>query len=191
MVIANNLLSQFTARQLNINSGKKEKAAEKLSSGYRINRASDNAAGLKISEKMRMQIRGLMRGAQNTQEGISWIQTADGAMEEVMEMVQRIRELAVQASNDTNSMAEREAINSEIKQLKSEINRVGIDTEFNKQQVFSNDVEMKVEGNIGDLQIFNSKYDAKTGNVEYGGFIFAGNRVGSCFMRPIFTLFQN
>ncbi len=178
MVIANNLLSQFTARQLNINSGKKEKAAEKLSSGYRINRASDNAAGLKISEKMRMQIRGLMRGAQNTQEGISWIQTADGAMEEVMEMVQRIRELAVQASNDTNSMAEREAINSEIKQLKSEINRVGIDTEFNKQQVFSNDVEMKVEGNIGDLQIFNSKYDAKTGNVEYGGFIFAGNRVG-------------
>lgn len=177
MVIANNLLSQFTARQLNINTGNKAKTAEKLSSGYRINRASDDAAGLKISEKMRSQIRGLTRGAQNTQEGISWIQTADGAMEEILDMVQRIRELSVQASNDTNSIAEREAINSEIKQLKSEINRVGIDTEFNKQPVFQNDVEMRVDGEMGDLQIFNSSYDAQTGKVEYGGFIFAGNRV--------------
>lgn len=177
MVIAHNILSQFTARQLNINTGYKEKKTEKLSSGYRINRAADDAAGLKISEKMRSQIRGLTRGAQNTQEGISWIQTADGAMDEIMDMVQKIRELSVQASNDTNSIAEREAINSEIKHLKAEINRVSVDTEFNKQRVFQNDAAMKVDGHIGDLQIFNSKYDDQTGKVEYGGFIFAGNRV--------------
>ncbi|MCI9493287.1 MAG: hypothetical protein HFH42_09205 [Lachnospiraceae bacterium] len=91
--------------------GKKRKSAERLNSGYRINRSSDDAAGLKISEKMRNQIRGLSRGKQNTQDGASWVQVGDGAMNEITEIVQRIRELAVQASNDTNSVGEREAIN--------------------------------------------------------------------------------
>ena len=146
MVVTHNALSQFTLRQLNINTDNKNKKAERLSSGYRINRTADDAAGMKISEKMRSQIRGLTRGKQNTQDGISWIQVGDGAMDQIMEMVQRIRELSVQASNDTNSIAEREAINSEIKHLKAEINRVGATTEFNKQPVFQNDVVMRIDG---------------------------------------------
>lgn len=177
-VIAHNLLSQFTNRQLNISTKSKGKSAEKLSSGYRINRAADDAAGLKISEKMRTQIRGLHRGAQNTQEGISWIQVADGAMNEMLEITQRIRELAVQAANDTNSQLERDAIDNEIKELRKEINMISCNTEYNKQKVFDNSsVTLAAEGQFDDLQIYNSSYDAATNTVAYGGFIFNGNRV--------------
>lgn len=177
-VIAHNLLSQFTNRQLNISTKAKGKSAEKLSSGYRINRAADDAAGLKISEKMRTQIRGLSRGEQNTQEGISWIQVGDGAMNEMVEIAQRIRELAVQASNDTNSELERNAIDNEIKQLRKEINMISTNTEFNKQKVFDNsEVMVDVQGKFNDLQVYNSTYDSGMGRVTYGGFIFEGNRV--------------
>ncbi len=177
-VIAHNLLSQFTSRQLNISSNSKKKSTEKLSSGYRINRASDDAAGLKISEKMRTQIRGLSRGEQNTQEGISWIQVGDGAMNEMLEITQRIRELAVQAANDTNSELERNAIDNEIKQLRKEINMISCETEFNKQKVFQNsDIMIDADGEFNDLQVYNASYDSTTGRVTYGGFIFDGNRV--------------
>lgn len=177
-VIAHNLLSQFTDRQLNISTKSKGKSAEKLSSGYKINRAADDAAGLKISEKMRTQIRGLSRGEQNTQEGISWVQVGDGAMNEIMEITQRIRELAVQASNDTNSSMEREAIDNEIKELRKEINVISCNTEFNKQKVFDNSgVMLDVQGQCDDLQIFNASYDSTTKKVSFGGFIFNGNRV--------------
>lgn len=134
MVLAHQLSSFMTNRQLGISTGKKTKSTERLSSGYRIGRASDDAAGLKISEKMRAQIRGLNRGKQNTQEGISWVQAGDGAMNEITEIVQRIRKMAVQAANETNSPAEREAINQEIKELKNEINRISYDTEFNNKK---------------------------------------------------------
>ncbi|MCX4268329.1 MAG: hypothetical protein OSJ62_06650 [Lachnospiraceae bacterium] len=103
-IIAHNLASMFTNRQLNITTKNKSKAVEKLSSGYRVNRAADDAAGLSISEKMRYQIRGLDRGSKNTEEGISFIQVADGAMQEIHSMIQRIRELSVQASNDTQHL---------------------------------------------------------------------------------------
>ena len=103
-IIAHNLASMFTNRQLNITTKNKSKAVEKLSSGYRVNRVADDAAGLSISEKMRYQIRGLDRGSKNTEEGISFIQVADGAMQEIHSMIQRIRELSVQASNDTQHL---------------------------------------------------------------------------------------
>lgn len=177
-VLAHNLLAQFSNRQLNITSNDKKKSAEKLSSGYRINRASDDAAGLKISEKMRSQIRGLKRGEQNIQDGISFIQVADGAMSSMHSMVQRIRELAVQASNDTNTELEREAMQEEISQIKKEINRISLDTEFNKEKVFDNSyIMMDVDGTPHDLNVFNGSYDAATGQVTYGGFLFHGNRI--------------
>lgn len=177
-VIAHNLLSQYTNRQLKISSKKKESSIGKLASGYRINRAADDAAGLSISEKMRSQIRGLERGKQNTQDGISWLQVGDGAMKEIMEITQRIRELAVQASNGTNRSDELFSINQEIKQLKVEINRISASTEFNTQPVFDKaEPTLDVQGQFDDLQTYNSSYDDTTGRAEYGGFVFNGYRV--------------
>lgn len=126
-VITHNLLSQYTDRQLNIAKKDKSKSMERLSSGYKINRSADNAAGLEISENMRQQVRGLKRGGKNTQEGISWLQVADGAMDEITSIIQRIRELAVQASNDTNTQEDRAALDSEIKELRNELNRICLD----------------------------------------------------------------
>lgn len=177
-VIAHNLASMFTNRQLNITTKNKSKAVEKLSSGYRINRAADDAAGLSISEKMRYQIRGLDRGSKNTEEGISFIQVADGAMQEIHSMIQRIRELSVQASNDTNTVSDKQCINEEIRHIRNEINRVCADTEFNNQPVFENSaVSIGIEGRPDDLQIFDATYDDGTGQVTYGGFIFHGERI--------------
>ncbi len=176
--IAHNLASQFTSRQLNINTTQKRKSAEKLSSGYRINRSADDAAGLKISEKMRSQIRGLKRGKQNTQEGISWLQTADGAMDQIADIMQRIRELAVQASNDTYLEEDKFAINEEIKALKLEINRIALGTEFNKEPIFDNSyVTMDISGTPQDLEVFDASYDDVTGDVSWGGFLFHGERI--------------
>lgn len=130
-VLVHNMLSQFTSRQLNINSKEKEKRAEKISSGYRINRSADDAAGLQISEKMRWQSRGLNRASQNIQDGISLIQVADGALQETHNILQRINELAIQAANDTNEKIDREAIQGEIAELIEEVNRIANDTSFN------------------------------------------------------------
>jgi flagellin len=124
-----------TNRQLGITTGNLAKSTEKLSSGYKINRAGDDAAGLSISEKMRAQIRGLDQGSTNAQDGISLIQTAEGALSETHSILQRMRELTVQASNDTNVTADRDAIQAEIDALTSEITRIGNDTEFNTQKL--------------------------------------------------------
>lgn len=178
VVLATNLAAMFTNRQLNVNSNNKSKAEEKLSSGYRINRSADDAAGLKISEKLRSQIRGLERGKKNIMDGVSFIQVADGAMSEMHEMVQRIRELAVQSSNDTNTEAERNAMQQEVAQIKKELNRIALNTEFNGEDVFDNSYTMmEVEGSPKDLTVFNSSYNAATGEVTYGGFVFHGNRI--------------
>lgn len=131
MIIQHNMRSANTNRQLGITGGNLAKSAEKLSSGYAVNRAGDNAAGLSISEKMRGQIRGLEQASTNAQDGISLIQTAEGALNEIHSILQRQRELTVQAANDTNVEADRAAIKSELDQLSSEITRIAEQTEFN------------------------------------------------------------
>lgn len=137
MVVQHNLSAANTNRQLGITTNGLQKSTEKLSSGYKINRAADDAAGLSISEKMRNQIRGLNKASDNAQDGISLVQTAEGALNEVHSMLQRMSELSVQAANATNATVDRESINDEITQLKSEIERVGSTTQFNKMDILS------------------------------------------------------
>ena len=135
MIVQHNIASMNANRQLGIVGNNLSKATEKLSSGYRINRAADDAAGLSISEKMRGQIRGLNRASDNAQDGISLIQTAEGAMDQQHAILQRARELAVQAANDTNVTADRTAISEELDQLKQEFDRITSQTEFNTQKL--------------------------------------------------------
>jgi len=137
MRINHNIAALNTYRQLTINTTSGSKSLEKLSSGLRINRAGDDAAGLAISEKMRGQIRGLIQASRNAQDGISLIQTAEGALNETQSILQRMRKLAVQAGNDTNTAADRAEIQKEINQLTSEINRIGNTTEFNTQKLLN------------------------------------------------------
>lgn len=135
MVVQHNLTAANTNRQLGITTSGLQKSTEKLSSGYKINRAADDAAGLSISEKMRNQIRGLNKASDNAQDGISLVQTAEGALNEVHSMLQRMSELAVQAANGTNATTDRTALNDEVQQLKTEIQRVGSTTQFNKMNI--------------------------------------------------------
>ena len=131
MVVQHNISAMNTQRQLNITTSSQSKVTEQLSSGYKINRAADDAAGLTISEKMRSQIRGLTQASANAEDGISCVQTAEGALTEVHDMLQRMNELAVKASNGTNTTADRVAIQKEVNALVSEINRVSQSTQFN------------------------------------------------------------
>jgi flagellin len=139
MRINNNIMAMNTYRQLSVGSTAVSKSMEKLSSGYRINRAGDDAAGLAISEKMRGQIRGLNMASRNAQDGISLIQTAEGALQETHTILQRMRELAVQASNDTYEVKDRSEIQKEIDQLKEEIDRIASTTEFNTMKLLNGD----------------------------------------------------
>ncbi len=141
MVVQHNLQAMNANRMLNITTGSQSKSAEKLSSGYRINRAADDAAGLSISEKMRKQIRGLDQASTNAEDGVSAVQTAEGALTEVHSMLQRMNELAVQASNGTNSQTDRDAIQSEIDQLTTEIDRVAETTKFNESYLLKGDAD--------------------------------------------------
>ena len=141
MVVQHNLQAMNANRMLNITTGSQSKSAEKLSSGYRINRAADDAAGLSISEKMRKQIRGLDQASTNAEDGVSAVQTAEGALTEVHSMLQRMNELAVQASNGTNSKTDRDAIQSEIDQLTTEIDRVAETTKFNESYLLKGDAD--------------------------------------------------
>ena len=124
MVVQHNLQAMNSNRMLNITQSSLSKSTEKLSSGYKINRAADDAAGLAISEKMRKQINGLNQASSNAQDGISCVQTAEGALAEVEDMLQRMNQLSVQASNGTNSKDDRQNIQDEIDQLVTEIDRV-------------------------------------------------------------------
>ena len=141
MVVQHNLQAMNANRMLNITTGSQSKSAEKLSSGYRINRAADDAACLSISEKMRKQIRGLDQASTNAEDGVSAVQTAEGALTEVHSMLQRMNELAVQASNGTNSKTDRDAIQSEIDQLTTEIDRVAETTKFNESYLLKGDAD--------------------------------------------------
>ena len=138
MIINHNLNAMNAHRQMTGNESTAGKSMEKLSSGLRINRAGDDAAGLAISEKMRGQIRGLDQASRNSQDSISLIQTAEGALNETHSILQRMRELSVQAGNDTNVTADRTAIKTEIDELNKEINRISSQTEFNTQKLLDN-----------------------------------------------------
>ena len=135
MVVQHNLTAMNANRQLGVTTGSQAKSSEKLSSGYKINRAGDDAAGLKISEKMRSQVRGLNRASTNAQDGVSLIQTAEGALNEAHSILQRMNELAVQGANDTNESIDRDAINQELNALTDELDRISQTTQFNKQQL--------------------------------------------------------
>ena len=132
MIVQHNITAMNANRMLGMTTNSLSKSTEKLSSGYRINRAADDAAGLTISEKMRKQIRGLDQASTNAEDGVSAVQTAEGALTEVHSMLQRMNELAVQASNGTNSQDDRKAIQDEISQLTTEIDRVAETTKFNE-----------------------------------------------------------
>ena len=137
MVVQHNLSAMNTNRQLGITTSGQAKSTEKLSSGYRINRAGDDAAGLTISEKMRSQIRGLNKASTNAEDGISLIQVAEGALNEAHSILQRMNELATQAANDTNTTSDRTAIQQEIDALTSEIDRIASTTQFNTMNLIN------------------------------------------------------
>ena len=139
MKIMHNMQAMNSNRMLGVNTLAQAKSTERLSSGYRINRAADDAAGLTISEKMRAQIRGLAQASANAQDGISCVQTAEGALNEVEDMLQRMNELAVKSANGTNTSADREAIQKEVSALQDEISRVAESTEFNTQKLLNGD----------------------------------------------------
>ena len=147
MIINHNMNALNAHRNMGVNNTAAGKSMEKLSSGLRINRAGDDAAGLAISEKMRGQIRGLTQASRNSADGISMIQTAEGALNETTNILQRMRELAVQASNDTNTSSDREEIQKEINALTEEVDRIANNTEFNTQKLLNG----SKSGEAGDL----------------------------------------
>jgi len=152
MVVQHNLSAMNANRQLGITTANQAKSSEKLSSGYRINRAGDDAAGLKISEKMRSQIRGIDKASSNAETGISLIQTAEGALNETHSILQRMNELAVQGANDTNEDIDRDAINSELQALSAEIDRISSTTQFNKKNLLDGtlkDNKLQIGANVG------------------------------------------
>ena len=180
-IVAHNLSAMNAQRQFGINTRSKAKSTEKLSSGYKINRAADDAAGLAISEKMRRQIRGLTQGVENTQDGVSLCQVADGALAEVNDMLHRITELSVQAANGTNTEQDREAIQEEISEILQEINRIGETTTFNEQKIFGGGFAKATYLPItaGKLEISGTPTD-KTGmsyqiSADTNGFSINGN----------------
>ena len=155
MRIQHNIAALNTHRNLGMNQAASAKNLEKLSSGYKINRAGDDAAGLAISEKMRGQISGLNMASKNAQDGISLIQTAEGALNETHSILQRMRELAVQSANDTNVTSDREALQLEINSLAKEITRISTDTEFNTQKLLTGSFGGKITSGA-DFDINNA-----------------------------------
>ena len=145
MVVQHNLTAMNSNRMLNLTTSSQAKSTEKLSSGYKINRAADDAAGLAISEKMRRQIRGLTQASSNAQDGISAVQTAEGALSEVHDMLQRMNELAVKAANGTNTTADRTYIQSEVSALATEITRVATTTTFNEKSLLDGSFDVGLQ----------------------------------------------
>ena len=187
MVVQHNLAAANTNRQLGIITGEQAKSTEKLSSGYRINRAGDDAAGLSISEKMRSQIRGLNKASSNAQDGISLIQVAEGALNETHSILQRMNELATQAASDTNTTVDRTAISAEMDQLTSEINRIQSTTQFNTMNLLDGSFTKK-NLQVGSLKgqtisISISKMDAKS--IGVSGLKVSSNSLAGTAMSSI------
>ena len=172
MVVQHNLTAMNSNRMLGLTASSQAKSTEKLSSGYKINRAADDAAGLSISEKMRKQIRGLTQASANAQDGISAVQTAEGALNEVQDMLQRMNELAVKSANGTNSKDDRAYIQAEVDQLVTEIDRVATTTKFNETYLLKG---TNTDGTVGKLSYTTANtdtgltFDAKTGEKEVTG----------------------
>lgn len=176
MIVQHNMSSMNANRNLGVTSGQLSKSTEKLSSGYKINRAGDNAAGLAISEKMRGQIRGLDQASANSQDGISLIQTAEGALTETHSILQRMRELAVQAASDTNTDDDRTQIQNEINQLTNEVDRIATTTEFNTKKLLDGSRTGAVDAKIGTTTLegtfanSNVEVSIETSNISLAGF---------------------
>ena len=153
MVVQHNMTAMNANRQLGVTTSSQSKVSEKLSSGYKINRAADDASGLTISEKMRSQIRGLTQASSNAQDGVSCVQTAEGALTEVHSMLQRMNELAVKASNATNTSADRSAISKEVAALATEIDRVKESTQFNTQNLLNGEFSAGKKLQVGALNV--------------------------------------
>ncbi len=173
MVVQHNLTAMNSNRMLNLTVQTQSKSTEKLSSGYKVNRAADDAAGLAISEKMRRQVRGLTQASANAQDGISAVQTAEGALAEVHDMLQRMNELAVKAANGTNTTVDRGYIDSEVQALKSEITRVATTTTFNEQCLLDGSFTSK------DLQVGAENDDAQRITVSIASMNATSIGVGS------------
>ena len=173
MVVQHNMTAQNSNRMLGITTAQQAKSSEKLSSGYKINRAADDAAGLSISEKMRRQIRGLTQASSNAQDGISLVQTAEGALNEVQDMLQRMNELSVKASNGTLQTVDRNYIQSEVDNLTSEINRVASTTTFNEQNLLDGSFKSKMlqvgsEGNTGENPHTGQEINININKMDFG-----------------------
>lgn len=168
MIISHNLSAMNASRMYNLTTKKSAKLAEKLSSGYRINRSADDAAGLAISEKMRRQIRGLRQAAKNIQDGISFNQVADGALNEVHDVLHRITELSVKAANGTCNQEDRSYIDEEIQQLKAGLKNIFSDTQFNEKKIFHVPYVPEVMGQMNDIQVFTIATRG-TGASVFGG----------------------
>jgi flagellin len=166
MVVQHNLTAMNTNRQLGIITNSQAKATEQLSSGYRINRAGDDAAGLSISEKMRSQIRGLNKASDNAQHGVSLIQTAEGALNEAHSILQRMNELATQAANDTNTSVDRSALKAEIDQLVSELDRISSTTQFNTMNLLDGSFTGK---NLQVGALANQSIQISIGDIDSAG----------------------
>ena len=178
MVVQHNMQAMNANRTLGITSGKQAKSSEKLSSGYRINRAADDAAGLAISEKMRKQIKGLDRASTNAQDGVSAVQTAEGALTEVHSMLQRMNELAVQAANGTNSKDDRDAIQLEISQLSEEIDRVAETTKFNETFLLKGNSGTKIVNvNAHDAGLKGTMVQGSGSNATFTASLTVGGKV--------------
>ena len=186
MIIQHNLLAMNAQRQFQLSDTKKSKSSEKLSSGYRINRSADDAAGLAISEKMRRQIRGLNQASANIMDGVGYVQTGEGALNEVDDMLHRMTELAVQASNDTNTDQDREYIDMEIQQIKSEMSRVFETTSFNERLIWQPDpdklvqvgTEKKYTVTFKNTHIGYDVTDSNKGFIPYNGIKLAADEEG-------------
>ena len=181
MVVQHNMQAANASRVLNVTANAQAKSTEKLSSGYKINRAADDAAGLSISEKMRKQIRGLDRASTNAQDGVSAVQTAEGALSEVHSMLQRMNELTVQAANGTNSSVDVQSIKDEISQLNTEITRIADTTDFNgKKMLQENQDEVKIfvgytDDSQNNISIANKDLNAISKAISDTDFMKAGS----------------
>lgn len=177
MVVQHNLMAMNANRQLGISTSAQAKSTQKLSSGYRINSAADDAAGLSISEKMRSQIRGLTRASSNAQDGISMVQTAEGALSEVTDMIQRMNELAVQAGNGTMTDDDKTSIQSEVDALVAEIDRVASSTSFNKTTLLDGNLDVNIL--VGDTSDDFNKISISISDMSASGLGVSGFDVTS------------
>ena len=189
MVVQHNLSAMNTNRQMGTVSSALQKSTEKLSSGYKINRAGDDAAGLSISEKMRSQIRGLNKASSNAEDGISLIQVAEGALNETHSILQRMNELATQAANDTNTSTDRKAIQQELTQLTSELDRIYSTTQFNTMNLLDGSFSNKslqvgsLSGQVIAISI--GKMDAKSLGISAASVKVSTNAVAGNSMTNI------